>query len=135
MVRKRRKSILKIFLFIGLLLCVISCKAQETQHIHNLTLAQLKAQVIAKDVQLVDVRTTDEYKNGHIDDAININITNKKHFIEQVKIMDKEAPIYVYCHIGGRSRKASKLLEKLGFKSIYDFSGGWNAWTKDQKIK
>lgn len=136
MVRKRRKSILGTFIFLIVLLSLMSCKSQEVeQQIENLTLEQLKTEVIGKDVQLVDVRTPKEYQAGHIDDAININIFDKNTFLTQIKELDKEAPIYLYCHIGGRSGKASKILEKLGFKSIYDFSGGWRAWEKDQKIK
>lgn len=136
MVRKRRKNILNKLVFLVVLLSAFSCKSQETeQHIHHLTLEQLKKEVIDKEVQLVDVRTPKEYQSGHIDDAVNINIYDKSLFLKQVKQLDKEAPVYVYCHIGGRSGKASKALEKLGFKNIYDFSGGWKAWKKDQKIK
>ena len=135
MVKQWRKSILKSFVFLVLIFNLISCNAQKTEHIHNLTLEQLKTEVIGKDVQLVDVRTPKEYKAGHIDDAININIYNRETFTTKVKQLNKQAPIYVYCHIGGRSGKASKILDELGFKNIYDFSGGWKAWKKDQKIK
>ncbi len=121
--------------FLLVIFCLISCKAQETEHIHHLTLEQLKEDVIGKDVQLIDVRTPKEYHLGHIDDAININIFDIKAFSTKIKQLDREAPIYVYCHIGGRSRKASKLLEEFGFKNIYDFSGGWKAWQKHQNIQ
>jgi len=135
MVKQWRKSILKSFVFLVLILNFTSCNAQKAEHIHDLTLEQLKTEVIGKDVQLIDVRTPKEYKAGHIDDAININISDKEIFTTKVNQLNKEAPIYLYCHIGGRSGKASKILEELGFKSIHDFSGGWKAWRKDQKIK
>lgn len=135
MAREGKKNILINLIFIIFLLSFSACKSQDTEHIHIITLEQLKKEVIGKDVQFVDVRTPKEYNSGHIDDAININIFDKNAFVSQVKQLDKEAPIYIYCHIGGRSGKASKLLEQLGFQHIYDFSAGWKAWKKNQQAK
>ena len=60
-------------------------------------LATLKEEAIGKDVQFIDVRTAIEYKNGHIDDALNMNILNKKKFKEQTELLDMSKPVYVYC--------------------------------------
>ncbi len=88
----------------------------------------MKTEVIGKNVQLVDVRTPGEYEAGHIDDAINIDIMNRETFAEKFAEFDKEKPIYIYCKLGGRSNKASKVLEELGFETIYDYSGGYGEW-------
>ena len=114
-------------------LMFISCKSQETKSITHITLDEFKKEVIGKNTQLIDVRTPKEYKEGFIDNAININIYQKDQFIKEIQKFEKTKPIYVYCHKGGRSGKASKLLEELGFKTINDFTGGWKAWTKDQE--
>ena len=43
--------------------------------------------------------------------------------------LDKKKPVYVYCAVGGRSAKASKVLQESGFKTVYNLLGGFNGWT------
>ena len=118
----------KLFI-LSLLITFISCNSQVTNKTITIDLPTLKTEVIGKNVQFIDVRSQSEYQNGHIDNAININISNKNNFEQEVNTLDKNKPIYVYCHSGGRSNKACKVLEELGFVSIYNFSGGWKAWS------
>jgi len=80
-------------------------------------------------MQLVDVRTPNEYKSGHITNAININYYDQD-FSAQISKLNKSKPIYVYCRSGVRSKYSSQILKKLGFKKIYNLKGGilnWNA--------
>lgn len=113
------------------MLFVISCTSQNTELTTKIDIATVKEKVIGKEVQLVDVRSVKEYSKGHIDDAINIDISNKEKFKNEVGKLDKSKPIYIYCYSGGRSNRASKLLEAEGFIEIYDFSGGWKSWSKN----
>ena len=76
-------------------------------------------------VQVIDVRTPDEYASGHIQGAQSINFFDKD-FQEQIKTLDLNKPVYVYCAAGGRSGKACKVMESLGFKAIYDLKGGYH---------
>jgi len=80
-------------------------------------------------IQLVDVRTPEEYAEGHIKNAININLFDDN-FEEQMSKLDKSKDIYVYCLKGGRSGKASNQLEKIGFSKVYDLEGGFQNWQK-----
>ncbi|WP_346883566.1 rhodanese-like domain-containing protein [uncultured Algibacter sp.] len=112
------------------LLLLTSCKGQNTAITTKIDIEILRKEAIGKDVQLVDVRTAKEYNNGHIDDAINIDISNKDNFKQEVSKLDTSKPIFIYCHIGGRSHRASKILETIGFKEVYDFSGGWKTWNQ-----
>ena len=89
-----------------------------------------KEVVVGKDVQLVDVRTPDEYNAGKIDDAINIDYFNQETFKKEFEKLDKNKPIYVYCKSGHRSHESAVLLEEMGFKEIYDLEGGYMAWTE-----
>lgn len=84
-----------------------------------------KDSISQKKVQLIDVRTPQEYKAGHIKDAINIDYFSDK-FSEDFKQFDKEEPIYIYCKSGNRSGKAAKILSELGFEKIYDLEGGYS---------
>lgn len=113
-----------------MLLLFMSCKGQDTEQTKKIDIDTFKTEVIGKDVQLVDVRTSKEYMVGHIDDAINIDMRDNEKFKDKVSKLNKSKPIYIYCHSGGRSNKASKILEELGFEEIYDFSGGWSTWSK-----
>ncbi|HMO40664.1 MAG TPA: rhodanese-like domain-containing protein [Saprospiraceae bacterium] len=78
-------------------------------------------------VQLVDVRTSAEYQAGHIGDAANIDYLAED-FEQQIQSLNKDQPVYVYCQVGGRSSKAAKVMQALGFREIYDLQGGYLAW-------
>lgn len=120
------KNTILVFLFLS----IISCKSQTDSKTTVIDLSTLKTEAIGKDVQLIDVRTPAEYKAGHIDDAINIDVLEMKTFVQEAEKLDKTKPIYLYCKIGGRSKQASKKLEELGFTTIYDFSSGYDGWKK-----
>ena len=70
---------------------------------------------------LIDVRTSPEYRQGHIPDSINIPLPT----IERVtKVIDKEeTPIFVYCQSGARSKQAAGALRRLGYKHVIDIGG------------
>ena len=76
---------------------------------------------------LLDVRTPEEYREGHIPGAI--NIPNETIGTEDIpELPDKEQLILVYCRSGNRSKQASEKLVKLGYTNIVEF-GGINDWT------
>ncbi len=77
--------------------------------------------------QLIDVRTPEEYKEGTIKGAININFLNDN-FKKEIEQLDPNQPIYIFCQSGKRSAKAHKLLIEEGFKNVYELAGGYNAW-------
>jgi rhodanese-related sulfurtransferase len=85
-----------------------------------------------KDIQLIDVRTPEEFSEGHLDNAININYFDDTFIKDMSSKLDKSKPIYIYCKIGGRSGKASKKLEKEGFTKVYDLEGGILNWKKNE---
>ena len=77
--------------------------------------------------QIIDVRTPEEYSEGYIAKAINVN-WNDNSFDTEVLKFNKSKPIYVYCLAGGRSSNAASKLIELGFTTVYDLKGGMNAW-------
>jgi len=74
---------------------------------------------------LLDVRTPEEYAEGHIAGAKLIPI---QVLAEHLKDVPKDKQVYVYCHSGGRSARASKLLAANGFSHIENMEGGIVAW-------
>jgi len=106
---------------------MLSCKPQDSPKIKVLSNVEYKA-AINKDVQLVDVRTDLEYKDGAINHAINIDV-NGEDFESKIQNLDKTKPVYVYCRSGKRSQKAAHKMIELGFTQVIDLDGGYLAWT------
>jgi len=78
-------------------------------------------------IQLVDVRTPEEFKSGHIAKAQNLNIQSAD-FVKKISQLDKNRPVLVYCAVGGRSANAASQFSALGFTKVYDLKGGITAW-------
>jgi phage shock protein E len=117
---------MKILVFImSFFNTIFGAFAQTDNGIELLSPAEFKSCTDHKDVQLIDVRTAQEFNNGFINNAANLNIYQKRAFLEGLENFDKEKPIYVYCQVGGRSRNAAQILKKVGFKKIYDLKGGY----------
>ncbi|MBR5399055.1 MAG: MBL fold metallo-hydrolase [Bacteroidales bacterium] len=77
---------------------------------------------------LIDVRTPDEYAQGHIASAVNFDVYSKT-FLEDVKAAyPVEKPLAVYCRSGKRSASAAKKLADAGY-TVYNLKGGYLAWT------
>lgn len=75
-------------------------------------------ELVAKGAKLVDVRTPDEFGDGHIEGAINIPVSDIE--ARHGELGDKGAPIVVYCASGMRSAGAKSKLVKLGFSDVHD---------------
>lgn len=102
---------------------LFGAKAQQNDNIKILDAQTFKDSISNKKVQLIDVRTPDEYNSGHIKDAKNIDFFSAKFDVEFNKL-DKEKPMYIYCRSGSRSRQSANKLIEMGFKEIYDLKGG-----------
>ncbi|NJB36494.1 rhodanese-like domain-containing protein [Croceivirga sp. JEA036] len=123
------KNILKVLCAALSFIQLGACQDKNDVVVTKVDKAFLKTHAIGKEVQLIDVRTPQEYGAGHIDDAKNINVGSAD-FVQQIQGLDKEEPVYLYCKMGGRSNKAAQLLKKQGFTKIYDYTGGYNDWIK-----
>lgn len=106
-----------------------SCTSQEKGIVKKVDVVTFTKGIALKNSQLVDVRTQEEFEQGHIKGAKLIDFYSEN-FKEELQQLDKETPIYLYCRSGVRSGKASKLLVKLGFQEIYDLKNGYIAYKK-----
>ena len=126
------KKILLIILCLSLF-AFQSCKESsknptQVSEIELISPQQVYEAVYNEDsVQLVDVRTSEEYIESHLKGAQNICVT-RSDFKEKIKTLDKEKPVYLYCKIGGRSARAARILKEMGFKKVYDMDGGITSW-------
>lgn len=76
-----------------------------------------------KGYYLIDIRTSMEYLEFHLNGSINIPLHQLRKKIEQIQ-PNKEKKILVYCQSGNRSKKAIRILEKMGYKNVYNLKGG-----------
>lgn len=110
-----------------LALAVTGCgNAQKEEGYKNITVTEFKN--LDFEYQLVDVRTPEEFAEGAIDGAKNINFYSPE-FLEEMNKLDKEKPVVLYCRSGGRSANASNDLIKAGFKKVYNVEGGYIAYS------
>ena len=102
-----------------------SCHASKG--IKSVDSATFKAEISSATVQLLDVRTADEFAKGHLEKSINIDV-HESHFTEMVKErFDKSQPIYLYCRSGKRSMMAAQALAKEGYQ-IVNLKDGFLGW-------
>jgi thioredoxin len=93
--------------------------------------AFLKA-ISAGKIQVLDVRTADEYKSGHINNALQANWLDKNEFNDRTSHLDKNKTVYIYCLSGGRSGAAAEVLRTKGY-NVINLEGGINAWKRESK--
>ena len=76
---------------------------------------------------IIDVRTSEEYEQGHIQGAQNIDVRAET-FITEIQELPKSDTLLVYCRSGRRSLYAAQVMVSFGFKKIYDLEGGFLNW-------
>jgi rhodanese-related sulfurtransferase len=79
------------------------------------------------DFIIIDVRTPDEFAQGHIEKAINIEYKAET-FQDEISKLDKNKTYLIYCKIGVRSASARNIMKELGFSEVYHMPGGIEKW-------
>lgn len=80
---------------------------------------------------ILDVRTPEEFDEGHLDGAVMIDFYHDD-FAEQIADLDRDRPYLIYCRSGNRSGQTRSAMEELGFTDVADIDGGVLAWTAAQ---
>ena len=110
------------------LLLASACNSQSPSSYQSIQIEAFIEAASNPDVQIVDVRTEQEFVRGHIPGAVNIDVKDKE-FVQVVnKKLDKQHPVLVYCQSGRRSKIAADLLSGMGFqvKELDCGIAGWN---------
>lgn len=111
-----------------IMMMLVGCSSKSSNEGFEVISAKEAHQIIEEndDVIILDVRTEGEYKEGHIEGAI--NIPNETIGKDDIKELDnKDALILVYCRSGNRSNQAAGKLVDLGYSNVKDF-GGISSW-------
>ena len=123
------KNSLKIILIAALFLAASACSVREDSFRTDLGVGEFSAIVEKGGVTLLDVRTPQEFGEGHIPGALNVDyLASEEDFTARFKAAcASEDPVAVYCRSGRRSAAASDSLRAAGY-SVYNLEGGFNAW-------
>ena len=82
----------------------------------------------AEETVLLDVRTQEEFDQGHLNGAVCLPVDTLLDGDLSVLLPDKKAPVVVYCRTGSRSAQAAQVLSELGYENVTDLAGGILAW-------
>jgi len=98
----------------------------------NVSVKEFSKLIEQKDVQILDVRTSEEYAEGHIKGALLANYNGATFKEDALKVLDKGKKVAIYCRSGRRSALAAEILSKEGF-TLYNLETGIIGWTKEGK--
>lgn len=113
---------LLIFISVG------SCKKESKKgEVKVVSVEEMQSLLEMEDIQLVDVRTPEEYEEGYIEKFQNIDFLSPT-FDEDITKLDKNKPVILYCKSGGRSASCAQKMLDAGFVKIYDLEGGISKW-------
>lgn len=79
------------------------------------------------EVLVLDVRTPEEFADGHLAGAVNVDYKSEG-FEAGLAALDSGSTVLVYCRSGNRSTRSLPALEKMGFERVFHLDGGFNAW-------
>lgn len=123
------KTTLKLTLLVIVTVLGISCNTKSQSDVINvLTPTEFKEKSVNQTI--IDIRTPQEFSQGHIEGAVNINYYDSN-FMDQIAKFDKNKPIFIYCRSGNRTESASKKAADFGFTQINDLEGGILYWIKN----
>jgi len=134
---KKLLLVLSVSLIIGVILtggCVSTETVppnQETQIIENITPPEAFALIQDNhnnpDFVILDVRTPEEFADGHIENAINLDYYSET-FQDELDKLDKKKTYLIYCRSGKRSSNALNIAGELEFREAYNMLGGILEW-------
>jgi len=83
---------------------------------------------------LLDVRDTDEYRQGHVPGAVNISrgLLEFK-FSNDPSLENRDMKIVLYCKTSGRAALSAKALKQMGYRNVQSIAGGFDAWQEAGK--
>ncbi len=120
------KLVKKLIILISLLWLITGCEKKESVALDSeveLSVLSINCDKTEEEVNdgaiLIDVRSEEEYKLSHLDQAINIPVDVIEEEIVNY-VVDKSTPVILYCRSGNRSSNAAQALLKLGYYKVYD---------------
>ena len=123
-----KRFLIILFVVIAITIMFTGCTKMEKRQTgtetayKKISAKEAKEIIESEDVIILDVRTQEEYNEGHIENSVLLPVNDISSKAEEI-LTDKDAKILVYCRSGNRSATASKQLIKMGYTNVYDFGG------------
>jgi phage shock protein E len=114
----------KITAIVSALLVLTGCSASGST---DLSATEFQAKTLESGVITLDVRTPGEFMEGHLVNAINIDVENAS-FASEIAKLDKAATYAVYCRSGRRSAIAVSSMKDAGFSKLFNLNAGIQEW-------
>ena len=116
----------KLFAVVSVVFILMSsCTIGQTKN--DIEIDEFKKKMASEKYVLVDVRTVEEFTDGHIEGALNIDYFSAT-FSDEISKLGLEKSALVYCRSGNRSGKSMRIMYDLGFKEVYNLIGGIRGW-------
>ena len=110
-----------------MLFSLIGCNAQS-EGFKSLSVEEYAKAIEDTTIVRLDVRTAEEYADGHIEKTLNIDVLKSDFEQRAVAELPKDKTIAINCRSGKRSKNAARILVKNGYKVI-ELDSGFNGWT------
>ena len=107
--------------------CLAGCTAKSDKFT-SLDVAEFEKVVADDRIVLLDVRTADEYLEGHLPGAVNADVLRDDFLAQASLMLPKGNDVALYCRSGKRSKKAAQILSDNGYK-VTELSTGYSGWT------
>lgn len=109
----------------------VSCSLAQNESFKTVETKEFQKMTENKETVILDVRTPEEYAEGHLKNSTNIDV-NSSDFEQQISKLDVNKTYLVYCRSGKRSANASGLMTSKGFKNVVNLKGGIMAWQEQE---
>lgn len=120
----------RTILLIAMAMCIAQASGCNSNDVISVPALEFQKEIKTDSVQLVDVRTPQEYAEGHIIGSININVQSDDFKQIAEKELSKDSTVLVYCRSGRRSLEAADILTRLGY-NVVNLKGGIIEWKED----
>ncbi len=121
------RQIKRAIYLIAMTMCISQASGCNNDNITSVSAPEFEQQIKADSVQLLDVRTPQEYAEGHIAGAVNIDVQSDDFQPTARQELSKDSTILVYCRSGRRSLDAAEILTHLGYR-VVNLKGGILEW-------
>ena len=112
----------------GVFMLAASCMLGQNKN--DIQIDEFQKKIATENYILVDVRTAEEYAEGHLEGALNIDYFSTE-FSGEISQLGLETPVLVYCQSGNRSRKSMKIMYNIGFHEVKNLICGYKGWVSE----
>ena len=125
---------MRALIILSFSILVMACSTNESNSQTGvLSTSAFQQKLSLPNIQVLDVRTAEEYQSGHLKNVLQADWLDKAQFEDRIQYLNKNIPTLIYCASGVRSEQAMKAMAAKGFKEVYNMSGGMSAWKVEGK--